>query len=292
MGKLDAIGRATFQHIASQDAVCPTNREVRWFKHLERHGPQSSIRLFDLTSASHRCKDSALRQLQRLRAGGFLHLPPQQRATERAEFNPYIYDLTPKTTRWLSDCDLSEPTVRPTGHWWHGFMVSAITSEIDLAATRAGVGYIPAHKILAQKGATLGIPVGDRILIPDQLFAMKYSSGFRLYMVEADRGTEPLTSGSARKSLGTSVLQYAHILQHGTYKSHYGVQSNLMVLFVFTQTHRARRFLELATKIAPSAAAHILVQVQPKSNSQYLADLPILDRPWGRSLYPPVILSM
>ena len=111
MGKLDAIGRGTFHHIAPQGAVRPTNREVRWFKHLERHGPQSSFRLFELTSDTHRCKDTTLRQLQRLRAGGFLCLPPQQRATERAEFNPYIYDLTPKAQRWLFDLDRNRPTL-------------------------------------------------------------------------------------------------------------------------------------------------------------------------------------
>ena len=291
MGKLDAIGRGTFNHIAPQDAVRPTNREVRWFKHLERHGPQSSVRLFDLTSDTHRCKDTALRQLQRLRAGGFLFLPPQQRATERAEFNPYIYDLTPKSQRWLSDRDLSEPTIRPTGHWWHGYMVSDITSEIDLAATRAGIGYIPAHEILSRKGATLGIPLGAKTLVPDQLFALKYPTGFRVYMLEADRGTEPFTSGAARKSLEESILQYADTLRHGAYKTHYGVQANLMALFVFTTPHRAARFLQLVADIAPQAAANLLVQVQLENRTQKPSGLSILHCPWQRALNPDVLLS-
>lgn len=291
MGKLDAITRGTFQHIASQDAVRPTNRELRWFKHIERHGPQSSVRLFDLTSDTHRCKDTALRQLQRLRAGGFLCMPPQQRATERAEFNPYIYDLTPKATRWLSDHDLSEPTVRPTGHWWHSYMVSGITSEIDLAATRAGIGYIPAHEILARKGAALAIPLSGKTLIPDQLFALKYQSGFRLYMLEADRGTEPFASGAARKSLEASVLQYAHILRHNTYKTHYGVQANLMVLFVFTAAHRAKRFLQLVADVAPQSTANILVQVEHSRDRTKLNSLSILHRPWRRALSPDLSLS-
>jgi hypothetical protein len=292
MGKPDAIGRGTFQHIAPQDAVQPTNREVRWFKHLERHGPQSSFRLFDVTRDTHRCKDTALRQLQRLRAGGFLYLPPQQRATERAEFNPYVYDLTPKAQRWLSDRDLAELTVRPTGHWWHGYMVSSITSEIDLTATRAGLGYIPAHEILARKGATLGIPVGGKTLIPDQLFALKYPTGFRLYMLEADRGTEPFTSGAARKNLEESILQYASVLQHGTYKTHYGVQANLMNLFVFATPHRAARFLQLVADTAPQAAANLLVQVQPDNGAPVSSDLSILQRPWKRAIHSNIFLSV
>jgi hypothetical protein len=288
MGKLDSIGRGTFHHIAPQDAVRPTNREVRWFKHLERHGPQSSVRLFDVTRDTHRCKDTALRQLQRLRAGGFLFLPPQQRATERAEFSSYIYDLTPKATRWLSDRDLCEPTVRPTGHWWHGYMVSSITSEIDLAATHTGLEYIPAQEILARKGANLGIPLGGKTLIPDQLFALKHPTGFRLYMLEADCGTEPFTSSAARKSLEESIRQYADILRHGAYKTHYGVQANLMALFVFTTPHRAARFLQLVAYIAPQAATNLFVQVQPESRTQKLLGLSIMRRPWKRALNPEV----
>ena len=292
MGKLDAIGRGTFQHIAAQDAVQPTIREVRWFKHTERHGPQSSVRLFDVTRDTHRCKDTTLRQLQRLRAGGFLFLPPQQRATERAEFNPYIYDLTPKANCWLSDRDLSEPTIRPTGHWWHGYMVSGLSSEIDLAATRAGIEYIPAHDILARKGAALGIPISGKTLIPDQLFALKYPTGFRLHMLEADRSTEPFTSGAARKSLDASILQYTHILSHETYKTHFGVQANLMVLFVFTAAHRAKRFLQLVADLAPQSAANILVQVEHSGDHAKSNDLSFLHRPWQRALNPDLSLSI
>ncbi len=142
MQKLDSLGRATFHHIAPQGDVCPTNREVRWLKHIERHGPQSSVYLHELTSDTHRCQDTSLRQLQRLRAGGFLMLPRQQRATERAEFNPYIYDLTAKARYWLADREFHEPTVRPTGHFWHSYTVSCITSSIEIAATNACVRFI------------------------------------------------------------------------------------------------------------------------------------------------------
>lgn len=291
MGKLDAIGRGTFHHIAPHDAVRPTNREVRWFKHLERHGPQTSVRLFDFTSDTHRSKDTALRDLQKLRAGGFLCHPPQQRATERAEFNPYIYDLTPKTKRWLSDRNLAEPTVRPTGHWWHGYRVSNITSEIDMEASRAGLQYIPAHEILARKGATLGISFSGKTLIPDQLLALKYPTGFRMYMLEVDRGTEPFTSTAARKSLEVSILQYAEILRHSTYKTHYGVQANLMALFVFTSPYRAARFLERVADIAPQTAASFLVQVQPEVREQKVTGPSILLRPWKRARNNDVLIS-
>ena len=94
MGTFDHLGRATFHSIAAQEDVQPTNRALRWMNHIARHGPQSSAYLCELTRDTHRCKDTALRDLQKLRAGGLAHLSPQQRQVMRAEFNPYVYDLT------------------------------------------------------------------------------------------------------------------------------------------------------------------------------------------------------
>ena len=194
MTQTDGLGRSTFHHIAPQEGVTPTTREVRWFKHIERHGPQSSQYLYELTSDTHRCKDTALREMRKLRAGGFPMLPRQQRATEHADFNPYIYDMTKKAKDHLFDLGVAEPTVRPTGHWWHGYLTSCVTSSIDLAASRNGVRYIPAHEILAINGAPLAIPIGGQKLIPDQLFALDYCGRFRAFALEVDRGTEPMAS--------------------------------------------------------------------------------------------------
>jgi hypothetical protein len=259
MGKLDALGRATFHHIASQDAVCPTNREIRWLKYIERHGPQSSIYLYELTRDTHRCKDTALRDMQKLRAGGFLFLPPQQRETERAEFNSYIYDLTLKAKRWLVDHGLAELTVRPTGHWWHGYAVSCVTSAIDIAAAKDGVRYIPAHEILARRGVGLGIPVQGKLLIPDQLFALDYGGSYRAFLLEVDRGTEPISTKTARKSYASSIAQYAEVLSHGLHRDHYGLKANLLALWVFTSQVRMQRFLGLAGALPHDISGRMLV---------------------------------
>ena len=119
MQTTDSLGRTTFHSIQPQDGVKPTKRELRWLKHIERHGPQASTYLHALTADTHRCEDTTRRQLQKLRAGGLLFLPQQQRQTEKADFNPYIYDLAPRGRTYLDDQGLAEPTVRPTGHWWH-----------------------------------------------------------------------------------------------------------------------------------------------------------------------------
>ena len=204
----DSLGRATFHHIAPLDDVRPTAREIRWLKHIERHGPLSSAYLHALTEDTHRCRDTSLRQLQKLRAGGFLMLPRQQRFTEHADFNCYIYDQTKQARTYLIDLGLAEPTLRPTGHWGHGADVTSMTSAIDVVAARDNVRFIPSHEILAIKKASLAIPIGNRKLVPDQLFALDYGGKYLAFMLEVDRGTEPKTSSAARKSYASSIELY------------------------------------------------------------------------------------
>lgn len=261
----DSLGRATFHHIAPQSGIRPTAREIRWLKHIERHGPQSSQYLFELTRDTHRCKDTALRQMQKLRAGEYLALPRQQRATERAEFNPYIYDLTKMAKGHLVDLGIAEPIVRPTGHWWHGYTVSCVTSSIDIAATRDGVRYIPAHEILAIKDAPLAIPVGRSKLIPDQLFALDYGGSFRAFALEVDRGTEPKSSPAKRKNWARSIEQYRQVIERQLYKSHYGLNANLLVLWVFSSRSNQKKFGKIVRQLAGSTASSILTASYPSN---------------------------
>jgi len=223
MIETDKIGRATFHHIASQRVTKLTNREAHWLKHIERHGPQSSNYLYELTRDTHRCKDTALCQMQKLRAGGYLRLPRQQRATEHTNFNAFIYDLTPMSREYLIGRSMAEPTFTPHGHRVHAYMTSCITSSIDIAAARDGVRYIPAHNILAINGATLAIPIGQQKLIPDQLFALDYGEKFRAFALEVDRGTEPKTTRAKRKSIQNSIDLYGKMIERQVYKSHYGL---------------------------------------------------------------------
>lgn len=223
----------------------PTARELRWFAHIDRHGPQSSEFLFELTRDTHRCKDTALRRLQALREAAYLYLPPQQRQITKADFNPFVYDLTPQGFEYLGYEQPLERNGRPTGHWWHGFWVSSVSSAIEIGAARAGLEYIPAAQILSIKDVSLGIPLSKGTVIPEQLFAIKYADGFRAFALEVDRGTEPVKSAAARKSLQRSVLQYREILDQKLHQRQYGLKCNLMVLWVFNSKARERQFSEL-----------------------------------------------
>ncbi|MDA7430287.1 replication-relaxation family protein [Primorskyibacter aestuariivivens] len=282
----DSLGRATFHHIAPQSGVVPTDREIRWLKHIERHGPQSSQYLHELTSNTHRCKDTALRAMQKLRAGGFLRLPPQQRQTAKADFAPYIYDMTAQAKAFLEDRGMAEPTVRPTGHWWHGYTISCVTSSIDIAAARHGVRYIPAHKILAIKDAALGIPTQNGTVIPDQLFALQYKNGFRAFALEVDRGTEPKMSKFARKSLSRSIAQYKDIINRDLHKSHYGLKANMLVLWVFATRSSEERFLELLPSLYGKYAASVLTKslcIRDNGGRRLGVAPELLESPWHRA---------
>jgi protein involved in plasmid replication-relaxation len=282
MTQTDALGRATFHAITPQTGVRPTAREIRWLKHIERHGPQSSQYLYELTLDTHRCKDTSLRQMQKLRAGGYLALPRQQLMTEHAGFNPHIYDLTPKAKTHLTDLGIAEPTVRPTGHWWHGYMTSCVTSSIDIAAAREGVRYIPAHEILSIKYAPLSIPVGTRKLIPDQLFALDYGGSYRVFALEVDRGTEPITSGAARKSLKSSVEMYAEVIGKGVYRRHYGLKANLLVLWVFASQARKGRFLEAVSTLRSNSEPSFLSKSISTNTNQTGPICSLFMSPWHR----------
>jgi hypothetical protein len=225
--------------------VQPTARELRWFAHIDRHGPQSSGFLYEWTRDTHKCRDTALRRLQALREAGYLRLPPQQRQIAKADFNPYVYDLTRLGWDILAAHKGLEKHCRPYGHWWHGYWVSAVSSAIEISAVRAGHTYIPAAQILAIKGVEMGIPVSGSKVIPDQLFAIKYADGYRAFALEVDRGTEPVQSGAARKSLQRSVALYQQLTHEKLYQSHFGLKSKLCVLWVFQNEQRMKQFSEL-----------------------------------------------
>jgi len=294
MMQTDKIGRATFQHIAPQRVTRLTNREVRWLKHIERHGPQSSLYLYELTKDTHRCKDTALRQMQKLRAGGYLDLPRQQRTTEHANFNAFIYDLTPKAQEYLFDIDAAEQTIRPSGHWVHGYMTSSITSSIDIAAGREDVQYIPAHEILTNKGETLAIPIDGQKLIPDQLFALNYGGSFRAFALEADRGTEPKTTTAKRKSYKKSIDLYSKLIERQIYKTHYGLKAPLLVLWVFSSRSNEARFLELLESQPDHIRQHFLTQSIEGFHQSFIPPklmLNLYGGQWQRSTVTPSFIS-
>lgn len=287
MGKLETSTRATFQNIASHAVTRVTNRELRWLAHIQCHGPQPSTALIDLTADTHRCKDTALRALQRLRAGGLLSLPHQQRRIERAEFHPYIYDTTPLALAHLQNHDQFEPALLPTGHWWHAYGVGALTAAIDRHGRRNTVSYIPAHAILDRSKVGLAIPTALGPMIPDQLFALDYGGAYRAFLLEYDRGTEPLTGKAARESLERKLSRYAAAIKTDRHRQHYGLKCPVALLFTFTAKVRAMHFQQLLVAKFPALVSSVLHTVLDPNDPLLLRAETHLATPWQRGLGEP-----
>ena len=288
---MDKLGRATFDHIDPIEGVCPTNREIQWLKHIERHGPQSSVYLHELTKQTHRCKDTALRQMRKLRAGGFLMLPIQQRQTAHADFNPYVYDLTAKAKSYLFDRGHAEVTHRPTGHWWHGFTTSCVSSSIDISAAQNDIRYIPAHEILSRTNAPVSVPIDQVKLTPDQLFALDYGDGFRAFVLEVDRGSEPKNSPTARKSYARSIGLYEQMIERQLYKNHYGLKANLLVLWVFSSRTNEAAFLKMLERSSNKVCQSILTQACQMDGLASKLYTDFFTKDWHRCGFNPVRLA-
>ena len=139
-------------------------------------------------------------------------------------------------------------------------MVSSITASIENGTRRRNdLEYIPGYKILERANTPLSWPVtitdpatGKRVtkdLRPDALFGIEYKteqgSRYRFYVVEADRGTEPLTSSTInRKSALRNILQYEAYILGGEYKKHLKLTSPMLVLNVLISEQRMQHHLE------------------------------------------------
>ena len=222
-----------------------TGRVIKWLTFLNRHGPLSSQYLHEYTRDTHRCKDTSLRNLKTLCEQGILFRPPQQLSFANAPFNPYIYDLTDRGYAALLEADIEKNPARPTGHFPHLHMTACVTASIEMEAIKAGNEYIEAKTILAIKDSTLVIPLKSGKLIPDQLFAIKTSEGYRAYALEVDRGTEPIASPVMRKSYTRSIEQYQKLFENNLASKHFGLTAPLTVRWVFSQKSRYARFEKL-----------------------------------------------
>jgi len=242
----------------------PSARELRWLAYIDRHGPQSSELLHACTTDTHRCKDTSLRCLKDLRDANYLREPKQQAYIAKSNFNPKVYDLTAKGFEYLSYHQALERHARPTGHWWHGFWISAVTSAIENHARGAGLEYISATRILKINDVRSAIPLASGKVIPDQFFAIRYPDGYRAFALEVDCGTEPVRSTAARKSLRRGAKQYAEVLQGRLHQRHYGLKCKLTVLWVFQSQSRQKQFTNICDAMSTRQKSCVCVPGFPR----------------------------
>ncbi|MEM7241811.1 MAG: replication-relaxation family protein [Pseudomonadota bacterium] len=241
----------TQKHLSKLNQPLPrlTERAIKWLTFLNRHGPLPSHYLYEYTRATHRCKDTCLRNLKTLCEQGILYRPPQQMNFPNAPFNPYIYDLSDRGHAALIEAGIEKNPTRPTGHFPHLHMTACVTASIEMEAIKAGNEYIEAKTILALKDSALAIPLKSGKLIPDQLFAIKTTLGYRAYALEVDRGTEPIASPAMRKSYQRSIEQYKEVFEQELSKTHYGLTAPLICIWLFSKKTRLRAFEVLMKEI-------------------------------------------
>lgn len=264
LGRRDRYKRIPYR-AETDNAFAPNAGDIAMIEAIHRHGPLSSIYLPEFRKPHAHSRQNAVRRLNILfnetntvDDGAYLSRPIQQTRTEYAHSKHLVYDLTPASERLLKRLGKwsgNAPSSR--NPWTHSFMVSSITASIDLLCRQEGYAFIPGHDILDKANATLRQDVPylwldtkrTSYLTPDALFAVDYGGKFRAFVVEADRGTEPITTTSpARKSILRNILQYRTFIGKEQYKEAYGLTTHMKVLNVFTSMARMKTVIEVADK--------------------------------------------
>ena len=309
----DTLGRRKrTRRQPSGRTIRPQPRDLLWFEKLHHHGPLPTSYLHAFSE--HLARDRA-RTLKRLASlhheANLLDRPAQQFDTLDARYNQLIYDLGPRSLQVLHDEGIyRHDAPLPSGPWKHRVMVACITASVELATRGTNTRYIPQHEILGKLGVGLRIPITLRHprtgrdeqhdLVPDALFGLEYRDGDRksyiFYLVEADRGTEPLKASSlARKSFLRSIQQYRTLIGGKLYKEHFGLNAGLLVLNVTSSAERLQNMVDLVAETSESGRnTYLLFQAVPVFGTYFKPPQPmpeLFTAPWHRAGQPPFQLN-
>ena len=283
-----------------------TERDILTFEAIQRHWWLPSHYLHQFTK--HVAKDEFFHRkvLKRLVDEGYLERPAALN-DPRVKNDFLNYALTPKAEAALEvegkRYQFSQP---PGGGFAHAAMTVAITANIELEATKAGVRFISQEEMLAKASEkTLDIPASIsyqfkngtqhsmRPTTPDQFFGLDYGTGFRFFAVEADRGTETLEPKNLKaNSILRKLLSYDYILRKGDYKKQFGIPQ-LYVLFATTSPDRAMNMVQLAEKLFKRSGFMLFSHIP--GFGHFFKSPPLLPelwtRPWLRAGNDPFDIS-
>lgn len=304
--------------LSTDKRVTPQPRDLLWFQKLHEHGPLSSTYLHEFSKHLARNEKRSRDRLTDLfnesrtpHGGPYLVRPPQQFQTLDARYQDLVYDLSPAAELALKDNGLwHDCGASPGGPWRHRYMVACITASIELGTIDdPNLTYIPQHAILSRAKTKLRYPVPFRNpttgkeekcdLIPDAIFGLEYRhtgvSGFRFFVLEADRGTEPSRAGSFnRKSHLRNLLQYREYIGSTIYKQHLALTAPLLVLNVTNHITIMERMIALAHDSLPNNLAYYLYQHGTQIGLRSKSSRPtneLLRNNWLRSGFPALSIS-
>lgn len=312
----DKIGRRSrLRATSTGKRVSPTDRDLRWFSALAEHGPLPSSFLLAFSSSNHRSEKRAKERLTDLfnedntpHDGPYLTRPLQQFRTIDSRYNQLVHDLAPAAVTALQQQGVP---LRPSrsGPWLHRFMVGCVTASIELACgQREDISYISQSMILARAEVDLRWPtkiadpksgeIYTKDLLPDAIFGLEYRTDrgrrFRFFAVEADRATEPATSGNFhRKSFARHLVQYAEYVEAGGYKEHLALTAPILVLNVTTNPSRMDKMITLTREYFPSGNSYQLFAAWEAFATPFCPPRPnasLLNASWQRAGLPPLEL--
>lgn len=232
-----------------------SERDFRYFEVLERHGPLPSTYLYALSrdlARNHKGHQLRLTELYNEdntpHRSFYLNRPEQQYASMNARYQPMAYELTEQGAQALRHHGLPRQMWEmPNGPYLHRFMTACITASIELACHELGFKYLSqadifAHRKcppeLAEAEHPLGLPCGDGIIIPDQLFGIDYGGKFRFFALEADRKTETIVSiKSIAKSFAAKLKRYRYVLEHQTFREVWGIPTLTVMVVTVSDAH-------------------------------------------------------
>jgi len=294
--------------------VTPQQRDLIWFQKIHEHGPLPSSYLHGFTEHLRRSEKRARDRLTDLfhedrtpHRGAYLNRPWQQFDTFDARYQENVYDLTPAAEAALKEHELwSDHAAAASGTWKHRHMVACITASIELASLKdPDVTYIPQQSILQRADAVLRYPVPyenpvtkkteTKDLIPDALFGLQYGQGrlasYRIFVVEADRATEPSRSSKFnRKSHLRTLLQYRAYIGGGLYKDHLGLTAGMMVLNVTTSEATMARMIALTEELSGKGNTYLCFRTSDQFGRYFKPPRPmeeLMTGEWQRAGYPP-----
>lgn len=296
MRQYDTLGRATFHNKEKDLSIAYTDRALDWFEFVNLHGHANSEYLYQVTRDRYRCPKRAREAIRKLVKGGYLEKTAQANDSKYALSSYYVYKLTNRGKAALIQENRYVEALKPSGPFKHQYLTACITGSLQLSARKHNLTYIPAHEILERSDTTLSAVVKDRTLRPDQMCGLDYGQGVRFFMIEADRGTEPgETQSKARnKTYASSIDQYVEFIKSGDYKKHYGVTSQMKVLYIFISRADELKFQGLIEK-KYGKCPFILTQTVGGFFPFFKPEKPytqLLDEPWNRANMAPFDISV
>lgn len=189
------------------------------------------------------------------RLGRLAREPHGYLVRRQARYKHAVYARTPK-----ADAYLGEKRIRDRDPFAHRLLQDLVTASLALTVSRtSGLTFLPWLDLAATgkiPAPTLdgpephAIPLQSGKLIPDgKPIAIRAATRWRFVLgLEIDRGTEPLTSPQARRSIAKKLESYAECFASKLYTSHYGFP-NAVVLFVTTSPARMQSMLALTERV-------------------------------------------